>query len=96
MKAAEEVKSSLLQMAALMFKTEAENIVLKDNFAVLVFDDSARIPVADVATAAYWSGFPLMNMAFSRAADADYDHETHQGTIYNAYNFGTHMMHIRV
>ncbi len=95
-KAANEVKNSLLQMAALMFKTEAENIVLKEGFAVLVFDDSARIPISDVATAAYWTGFPLMNMAFSRAPDAEYDHDTHQGRIYIAYNFGTHMMRIRV
>jgi len=96
LKAATEVKDSLLQMAALMFKTEKENIILKEGFAVLVFDDSARIPIADVATAAYWTGFPLMNMAFSRAPDANYDHDTHQGTIYNAYNFGTHYMNIRV
>ncbi|MBI9106574.1 MAG: xanthine dehydrogenase family protein molybdopterin-binding subunit [Spirochaetales bacterium] len=95
-KAATEVKSSLLQMAALMFKTEAENIVLKEGFAVLVFDETARIPIPDVATAAYWTGFPLMNMAFSKAPDADYDHDTHQGKIYIAYNFGTHMMKIRV
>ena len=96
MKAAAEVKNSLLQMAALMFKTEAENIILKEGFAVLVFDDSARIPIADVATAAYWTGFPLMNMAFSKAPESKYDHDTHQGTIYIAYNFGTHMMRIRV
>ena len=96
LKAASEVKNSLLQMAALMFKTEAENIVLKENFAVLVFDDSARIPLSDVATAAYWTGFPLMNLAFSKAPEASYDHDTHQGTIYNAYNFGTHLMRIRV
>ncbi|HAK47143.1 MAG TPA: xanthine dehydrogenase [Spirochaeta sp.] len=96
MKAAEEVKDSLLSMAALMFKTEAENIVLKEGFAVLVFDDSARIPIPDVATAAYWTGFPLMNLAFSRAPDADYDHDTHQGTIYNAYNYGTHAMRIKI
>jgi len=95
-KAATEVKNSLTQMAALMFKTEAENIVLKEGFAVLSFDDSARIPIADVATAAYWTGFPIMNMAFSRAPDADYDHDTHQGKIYIAYNFGTHMMKIRI
>ena len=96
MKAAEEVKNSLLQMAALMFKTEKENIILKEGFAVLVFDDSARIPLSDVATAAYWTGFPLMNMAFSKAPAADYDHDSHQGTIYNAYNFGTHAMRIRI
>lgn len=95
-KAATEVKNSLLQMAALMFKTEAENIVLKEGFAVLVFDDSARIPISDVATAAYWTGFPIMNMSFSRAPDADYDHDTHQGKIYIAYNFGTHGMRIRI
>jgi CO/xanthine dehydrogenase Mo-binding subunit len=95
-KAATEVKNSLLQMAALMFKTEAENIVLKEGFAVLVFDDSARIPISDVATAAYWTGFPIMNMSFSRSPDADYDHDTHQGKIYIAYNFGTHMMKIRI
>jgi CO/xanthine dehydrogenase Mo-binding subunit len=96
LRAATEVKNSLLQMAALMFKTEAENIVLKEGFAVLVFDDNARIPISDVATAAYWTGFPLMNMAFSKAPEADYDHDTHQGKIYIAYNFGTHVMRIRV
>jgi CO/xanthine dehydrogenase Mo-binding subunit len=96
LKAANEVKNSLLKMAALMFKTESENIVLKEGFAVLVFDDSARIPIDQVATAAYWTGFPLMNMAFSKAQEADFDHETHQGRVYIAYNFGTHMMKIRI
>ncbi len=96
MKAAGEVKKSLLKMASIMFKTEEKNIILKDGFAVLIFDDSARIPLADVATAAYWSGFPIMNTAFSRAPDSEYDHETHQGTIYIAFNFGTHRMDVRI
>jgi CO/xanthine dehydrogenase Mo-binding subunit len=37
-----------------------------------------------------------MNLAFSRAPDASYDHETHQGSVYIAYNFGTHLMHVQV
>ena len=49
-----------------------------------------------MATAAYWTGFPLMNMAFSKAPEADFDHDTHQGRIYIAYNFGTHMMRVRI
>ncbi|HEY9595849.1 MAG TPA: xanthine dehydrogenase family protein molybdopterin-binding subunit, partial [Spirochaetia bacterium] len=77
--AAAEVKKSLVSMAALMFKVDETMIVLKDNFAVLSVDDNARIPLPDVATAAYWTGFPLMNLTFSRAPDAVYDHETHQG-----------------
>ncbi len=95
-KASNEVKNSLLKMAALMFKTEIENIVLKEDSAALVFDDSVRIPINEVATAAYWTGFPLMNMTFSRAPDSDYDHDTHQGKIYIVYNFGTHMMRVRI
>jgi CO/xanthine dehydrogenase Mo-binding subunit len=63
---------------------------------VLASDDHARIPLAEVATAAYWTGFPLMHLAFSRAPEAKYDHETHQGDIYIAYNFGTHLMDVRV
>ena len=95
-KAAEEVKKSLVKMAALMFKVDESMIVLKENFAVLSVDDSARIPLRDVATAAYWTGLPLMNLTFSRAEPADFNHETHQGNVYIAYNFGTHLMHIRV
>jgi nicotinate dehydrogenase large molybdopterin subunit len=94
--AANEVKNSLLKMAAIMFKTESENIVLKEGFAVLNFDDSVRIPIDQVATAAYWTGFPLMNMAFSKALEADFDHDTHQGRVYIAYNFGTHMMKVKI
>ena len=96
LKAATEVKASLLSMAALMMQTEAENIELRDGFAVLKMDDSARIPTPQVATAAYWTGFPLMNLAFSKAPDANFDEETHQGTIYIAYNYGTHRMDLRV
>jgi CO/xanthine dehydrogenase Mo-binding subunit len=94
--AATEVKKSLVSMAALMFKVDEALIVLKENFAVLSVDDNARIPLKDVATAAYWTGFPLMNLTFSRAPDAVYDHETHQGKIYITYNFGTHLFDIRV
>jgi xanthine dehydrogenase molybdopterin-binding subunit B len=50
----------------------------------------------EVATAAYRTGFPLMHLAFSRAPDAQFDHETHQGNIYIAYNFGTHLMDVRI
>lgn len=96
LKAANEVKDSLLKMAAIMFKTESNNIVMKEGLAVLVFDDTARIPLDQVATAAYWTGFPLMNMAFSKPPEADFDHDTHQGRIYIAYNFGTHMMRVRI
>ncbi|RKX77289.1 MAG: hypothetical protein DRP87_09605 [Spirochaetes bacterium] len=96
LKAAQEVKNSLVKMAALMFNTREEKVVLKDGFASLYEDDSARIPLDKVATAAYWNGFPLMNLAFSKAPDANYDHQTHQGDIYIAYNFGTHMMRIRI
>jgi CO/xanthine dehydrogenase Mo-binding subunit len=94
--AAAEVKKSLVSMAALMFKVDEALIVLKENFAMLKPDPNARIPLRDVATAAYWTGFPLMNLTFSRAPDAVYDHETHQGTIYITYNFGTHLFDIRV
>ena len=96
LKAAEEVKKSLVTMAGLMMKTDAENIELRDGFAILKMDDNARIPIPDVATAAYWTGFPLMNLAFSKAPDADYDHDTHQGDVYIAYNYGTHRMDVRV
>lgn len=96
LKAAEEVKKSLVTMAGLMMKTDAENIELRDGFAILKMDDNARIPIPDVATAAYWTGFPLMNLAFSKAPDANFDHDTHQGDVYIAYNYGTHRMDVRV
>ena len=95
-KAAQEVKKSLIKMASLIFKTSEKEIILKENFAVLKNKDSTRIPLKEIATAAYWTGFPLMNLAFSKAPEANYNHETHQGNIYIAYNFGTHMMNIRV
>ena len=59
---------------------------------MLKVDADARIPLSDVATAAYWTGFPLMHLAFSKAPDASFDHETHQGNIYIAYNYGTHLL----
>ena len=96
LKAAREVAGSLLSMAARMFKCPADGVRLAEGCAVLASDDHARIPLAEVATAAYWTGFPLMHLAFSRAPDAKYDHETHQGDIYIAYNFGTHLMDVRV
>ena len=95
-KAATEVRKSLVSMAALMFQTEEENIELREGFAILKMDDSARIPIPNVATAAYWTGFPLMNLTFSKAPDANFDDETHQGDIYIAYNYGTHRMDVRV
>jgi len=95
-KAATEVRKSLVSMAALMFQTEEENIELREGFAILKMDDSARIPISNVATAAYWTGFPLMNLTFSKAPDANFDDETHQGNIYIAYNYGTHRMDVRV
>ncbi len=95
-KAATEVRTSLVSMAALMFKTDQENIELRDGFAILKMDDSARIPIREVATAAYWTGFPVMNLAFSKAPDANFDDETHQGNVYIAYNYGTHRMDVRV
>ncbi len=95
-KAAAEVRKSLVSMAALMMQTDEESVELRDGFAVLKADDSARIPIPQVATAAYWTGFPLMNLAFSKAPDANFDDETHQGNIYIAYNYGTHRMDVRV
>jgi len=95
-KAAEKVRESLVKMASLMLETGEEGVDLQDGFALLKENPEARIPVDQVAAAAYWSGFPLMNMAFSKAPPADYDHETHQGNIYIAYNFGTHLMRIRI
>ena len=96
LQAAGEVKKSLLGMAALMLKTEEDHIELRDGFAMLKANDAVRIPVSDVATAAYWTGFPLMNLAFSKAPEARFDEVTHQGNIYIAYNYGTHRMDIRV
>lgn len=95
MKAAENVKQSLLSMAGLMLNTEGDNIILEDDFAVLKPKQDVRIPLREVATAAYWTGFPLMDLYFSKAPAADFDHETHQGNIYIAYNYGTHRMDIR-
>lgn len=95
-KAALEVKSSLVRMASLMLKCGEEQVLLQENFAALRENPQARIPLREVATAAYWSGFPLMHLAFSRAPDAQFDHETHQGDIYIAYNFGTHLIDVRI
>ncbi|MBE0634381.1 xanthine dehydrogenase family protein [Candidatus Bipolaricaulota bacterium] len=95
-KAANEVKKSLVSMAALMMQTDEENIELRDGYAILKMDDAARIPISSVATAAYWTGFPLMNLAFSKAPEANFDDDTHQGDIYIAYNYGTHRMDVQV
>jgi CO/xanthine dehydrogenase Mo-binding subunit len=95
-KAAEQVKDSLLSMAALMFEMEKEAIILKDDCAVLRDNDQARIPLREVATAAFWTGYPLMNLTFSKAPESSYDHDTHQGDIYIAYNYGTHRMDVQV
>ena len=95
-KAARSVKDSLLAMASLMLETDKKNIVLEDNFAVLSVDPKVRIPLREVATAAFWTGFPLMNLTFSKAPESKYDHDTHQGTIYIAYNFGTHRMRLKI
>jgi CO/xanthine dehydrogenase Mo-binding subunit len=95
-RAAVQVRSSLEKMASLMLKCKEKQVRLEDNFAVLVDNPEVRIPLREVATAAYWTGFPLMHLAFSRAPDADFDHETHQGRIYIAYNYGTHLMDVRI
>lgn len=95
-KAAGEVKSSLVKMASLMLKCEEDKVYLEDNFAILKPDTNVRIPLKEVASAAYWTGFPLMNLSFSRAPDANYDHDTHQGDIYIAYNYGTHLIRVRI
>jgi CO/xanthine dehydrogenase Mo-binding subunit len=94
--AAREVARSLVSMAALMFKCPEEGVRLAQDCAVPVRDPQARLPLSQVATAAYWTGFPLMHLAFSHAPDARFDHETHQGDIYIAYNFGTHLMDVQV
>jgi CO/xanthine dehydrogenase Mo-binding subunit len=94
--AATEVRKSLVSMAARMFKVDEALVDLHDDFAVLTVDANARIPLRDVATAAYWTGYPLMHLAFSKAPDAAFDHETHQGNVYIAYNFGTHLMDLRI
>jgi len=94
--AATEVRKSLVGMAAKMFKVDEALVDLRDGFAVLTVDAAARIPLSDVATAAYWTGYPLMNLAFSKAPDASFDHATHQGNVYIAYNYGTHLFDVRV
>jgi len=94
--AAVEVRKSLVAMAARMFKVDESLVVLQNDFTMLSVDANARIPMRDVATAAYWTGYPLMNLAFSKAPDAVFDHETHQGDVYIAYNYGTHLFDIRV
>lgn len=94
--AAEAVKESLVTMAGLMFKSPGAPVVLKDNFAILEASPEARIPLDQVATAAYWTGFPLMNLTFSKAPPSNYDHDTHQGDIYVAYNYGSHLVQVRI
>jgi CO/xanthine dehydrogenase Mo-binding subunit len=96
LKAAREVAGSLRTMAGRMFKCPPEAVRLEGGFAVLEADPQARIALCEVATAAYWTGLPLMHLSFSRAPDANFDHETHQGDIYIAYNFGTHLMDVEV
>ncbi|MEM3448577.1 MAG: molybdopterin cofactor-binding domain-containing protein [Nitrososphaerota archaeon] len=94
--AALQVKESLLKMAGIMFQTEPEKILLKDNMALFKENPEAKIPISQVATAAYWSGFPLMHLSIYKAPESRYNHETHQGDIYIAYNYGTHFMKVEV
>jgi CO/xanthine dehydrogenase Mo-binding subunit len=94
--AAVEVRKSLVAMAARMFKVDENLVLLREDCALLSVDEKARIPIRDVATAAYWTGYPLMNLSFSKAPDAVFDHETHQGNVYIAYNFGTHLLDLRI
>ncbi|MCR4429199.1 MAG: molybdopterin-dependent oxidoreductase [Caldiserica bacterium] len=90
------VRDSLAKMASLMLKTDPSKIVFKEDFAWSIENPSVRIPISQVATAAYWTGFPLMNLAIYKAPESRYDHETHQGDIYIAYNYGTHFMEVEV
>lgn len=94
--AAAAVKDSILKMAGMMFQQDANQIAIADDFVYLVNQPEQRIPLSQVATAAYWTGFPLMHLAFSKAPEAHYDHDTHQGDIYIAYNYGTHFMDVEV
>jgi CO/xanthine dehydrogenase Mo-binding subunit len=96
LKAAREVAGSLRSMAGRILRCPPEAVRLADGFASVEANPRARLPLSGVATAAYWSGLPLMHLAFSRAPDANFDHETHQGDIYIAYNFGTHLMDVEV
>ncbi len=96
LKAAREVAGSLRSMAARMLRCPPETVRLAEGFAMVEGNPQARVPLSEVATAAYWTGLPLMHLAFSRAPDANFDHETHQGDIYIAYNFGTHLMDVEV
>ena len=94
--AALQVKDSLLKMAGIMLQTDHEKIILKNNMALLKENHEVGIPLSQVATAAYWSGFPLMHLSVYKAPESRYDHETHQGEIYIAYNYGTHFMEVEV
>jgi len=95
-KAARAVRESLEKMVSLMTGADQESIRIGENTVRIEGDKNTVIPLSEAATAAYWTGFPLMHLEFSQAPAADYDHETHQGNIYIAYNFGTHRMDVRI
>ncbi len=74
-----------------MLHEAPEKITFKNNLVFLKENPEVKIPISEVATAAYWSGFPLMHLSIYKAPESRYDHETHQGVIYIAYNYGTHL-----
>lgn len=94
--AAEKARDKVVEMAASMLEVAPADLDLRDGMVVVKDAPDRAVPLAQVVNALYWTGQPINFEAWSKAPDARFDEQTHQGDIYVEFGYGTHVMEVEV
>jgi CO/xanthine dehydrogenase Mo-binding subunit len=91
LKAANEIKKSLLIKAAEILGKSAENLDIVDKKVAVMDKTDTSIPLTDVIAACASDGIPLYNVAQFNAPFRELvDFKTGQGQVFPDFTFGTH------
>ena len=97
LKAATEVKKSLLPKAAEMLEASPEDLVFRDKKVFVRGAPARAIPLADVVKACAADGVQLYNVAQFNAPFRELiDFKTGQGQVFPDFTFGSHAVEVAV
>ncbi|MDP2209893.1 MAG: xanthine dehydrogenase family protein molybdopterin-binding subunit [Bacteroidota bacterium] len=95
-KAAEIVKSTLLDVASEMTGVALQNLDIKNNYLVDVSNDQRLASFSELAAECFNNGKPMYGLGWHKSPHTSWDEEHGQGDAYYTFVYGTNIAEIEV
>ncbi len=94
--AAEKIRKTLLEVGSVMVNVEASQLDLRDDYLVRVSDCQRLASFAELATACFDKGKPMIGFGWHKSPNTSWDGERGQGEAYFTFVYGANAAEVEV